>query len=79
MEVEIQQPVAEQLLLVRSQRLANILTKTAPTIFLGADISGLALAFTTGNLFIIMGLVAFTIAKFAGYCAKLEKKEMPVV
>jgi hypothetical protein len=59
--------------LVKRQRMADILTKAAPTILLGADVSGILLAVATWNPFILAGLVLFGAAKFAAFCARLDK------
>ncbi|MGB9153968.1 MAG: hypothetical protein WCD70_12885 [Alphaproteobacteria bacterium] len=53
--------------LVREQRTANILTKLAPTIFVGSIVSQLSLGAATLNPFILTSLGFFTVSNLAGY------------
>jgi hypothetical protein len=60
---------------VKKQRVANILTKVAPTILVGASVASAGLVMTTWNPFILLSVMAFAISNVAGFFTKIDKKE----
>jgi hypothetical protein len=60
---------------VKSQRTANILTKTAPSILACASLANVGLAVTTLNGFLIMSLLAFALSNFAGFFTHINKEK----
>jgi hypothetical protein len=61
--------------LVKGQKVANILTKTAPAILVFASVANMGLAITTGNPFVIISVVAFVISNGAGFFTHIDKEK----
>jgi hypothetical protein len=59
----------------RSQKAANILTKVAPSVLVGASVANVGLAMTTGNVFVMISVVAFIVSNLAGFYTRLNKKQ----
>jgi len=58
---------------VKGQKTANILLKVAPTALLCANVAGICLALTTRNVFLMVSIIAFQTANFAGFYTKIDK------
>ena len=59
---------------VKGQRGADVLTKTAPSIFIGATILQIALALTLLSPFLTFSVLIFALSNYAGFFTRLEKR-----
>ena len=60
---------------VRQQRLADFLTRVAPTLLTLASALNVVLAVTTVNPFVILSVVAFAVSNLAGFFTSLDKSK----
>ena len=60
---------------VAEQKMADILTKIAPTILTCASLANIGLAVTTWNIFVIISVIAFALSNFAGFYTRLDKEK----
>lgn len=60
---------------VKTQKMADTLTKLAPSILVGASVANACLAIGTFNPFLIMAVGAFAVSNLAGFYTKIDKKE----